>query len=91
MTERSPSPPPLIEASHQPTDSLWAEVFHQGAYDLLSKPFESVEVMRLVSMAWLQWREQVAKARRMGSLSGRAQPSAPGRLNSDGLGDRRLP
>ena len=56
-----PSPPLLVVTAHDPPDSLWAEVLNLGAYDVLSKPFDRNEVTRIVSLAWLHWREQTAQ------------------------------
>jgi DNA-binding response OmpR family regulator len=56
--------PLLIVAAPYPTDSLWAEALNLGAYDVLSKPLDAAEVLRIVSLAWLYWHEQTATARR---------------------------
>jgi len=31
---------------------LWAEVLNLGGYDVLAKPFNSNEFIRVISMAW---------------------------------------
>jgi DNA-binding NtrC family response regulator len=51
-------PPKVIIASRQADDRMWAEVLHQGGYDVLPLPLESGEVVRTVSMAWLEWRHE---------------------------------
>jgi DNA-binding NtrC family response regulator len=51
-------PPKVIVASRQADDRLWADVLHQGGYDVLPMPLESSEVLRTVSMAWLEWRRE---------------------------------
>ena len=51
-------PPKVIIASRQADDRMWAEVLHQGGYDVLPLPLESGEVIRTVSMAWLEWRHE---------------------------------
>ena len=56
-------PPLLIVAARHATDSLWAEALNLGAYDVLSKPFDRAEVARIVSLAWLYWREQMVQSR----------------------------
>jgi len=53
-------PPRLIVASRLADDSLWAEVLDSGGYDVLSMPFEPREVIRVVSLAWRQWRTELA-------------------------------
>ena len=51
------APPLLVVTSKNADDSLWAEVLNLGAYDVLSKPFDRAEVMRIISLAWLHWKE----------------------------------
>ncbi len=58
-----PYPPLLVVTSRDADDSLWAEVLNLGAYDVLSKPFDRAEVTRIISLAWLHWKEQMARAR----------------------------
>ncbi|MBZ5625764.1 MAG: hypothetical protein LAQ69_44800 [Acidobacteriia bacterium] len=45
------NPPPLIVADRLADERLWAEVLNVGAYDLLIKPFDDAELLRVVSMA----------------------------------------
>ena len=56
-------PPLLVVTSKHADDSLWAEVLNLGAYDVLSKPFDRAEVTRIISLAWLHWKEELAHAR----------------------------
>ena len=46
-----------------------------GAYDVLSKPFDRAEVLRIISLAWLHWKEEAstktAEARRVYGCRGR--------------------
>lgn len=58
-----PFPPLLVVASKNADDSLWAEVLNLGAYDVLSKPFDRAEVTRIISLAWLHWKEQMSLRR----------------------------
>jgi DNA-binding response OmpR family regulator len=44
-------PPQLIVTSRNADDRLWAEALNMGAYDVLSQPFERVEVARAVESA----------------------------------------
>jgi DNA-binding response OmpR family regulator len=44
-------PPPLIVADRLADEALWAEVLNLGGYDLLMKPFDTREVLRIVSLA----------------------------------------
>lgn len=49
-------PPRLIVVSATADDRLWGEVLDQGGYDVLGKPFDAREVIRVVSLAWRQWK-----------------------------------
>jgi len=51
-----PERPILIVASRLADESFWAEVLNLGAYDVLMKPFDATEVFRVVSLAWLSWK-----------------------------------
>ena len=53
---RLPERPVLIVASRLADESFWAEVLNLGAYDVLMKPFDATEVFRVVSLAWLSWK-----------------------------------
>lgn len=53
-----PHPPRLIVYAASADERLWAEVLDQGGYDVLTQPFEAPEVMRVVSLAWRQWKEE---------------------------------
>ena len=55
-------PPVLIVASRTADEYLWAEALNLGAYDVLSKPYYPAEVVRVLSMAWLQWMNRRAPA-----------------------------
>ena len=58
MLERTkllPTPPLLIVTSQLADEYLWAEALNLGAYDVAAKPFDSQEVRRIISFAWLHW------------------------------------
>jgi DNA-binding NtrC family response regulator len=57
-----PDPPYLVVASRLADEYLWAEALNLGAYDVLAKPYETGEVVRVLSSAWLhrQHRRPVA-------------------------------
>jgi FixJ family two-component response regulator len=55
------NPPCLIVSSNLADERLWAEVLNEGGYDLLPKPFESKEVTRVISLAWLHWKNQLER------------------------------
>ena len=48
--------PLVIVTSHQVDDYLWAEALNLGAYGVLAKPFDVVEVRRTLSSAALNWK-----------------------------------
>lgn len=50
-----PDPPLLIVTSRLADDSLWAEALNLGAWDVMAKPFEATEVIRILSSAWQHW------------------------------------
>jgi DNA-binding response OmpR family regulator len=45
-------PPRMIVTSRLADERLWAEVLNLGGYDLLAKPFDASEVVRVVGTAW---------------------------------------
>jgi CheY-like chemotaxis protein len=51
-------PPYLIVTSRLADDCLWAEALNLGAHDVLAKPFDRSEVVRVMSLAWLKWQEK---------------------------------
>jgi len=46
---------PLIVTSRLADERLWAEVLNLGGYDLLAKPFDQSEVIRVIDMALRRW------------------------------------
>jgi DNA-binding response OmpR family regulator len=50
-----PDPPSFIVTSGLADDRLWAEALNLGAFDVLAKPFDSTETMRVVGAAWRAW------------------------------------
>jgi DNA-binding response OmpR family regulator len=46
------NPPPVVVASRQADERLWAEVLNLGGFDVLLKPFENMEVRRVMNMAF---------------------------------------
>ncbi len=50
-----PDPPSLIVTSRLADERLWAEALNLGAYDVLAKPFDRTEAMRVVGAAWRVW------------------------------------
>lgn len=54
-TEALEVPPRLIIVSRLADEHLWAEVLNLGGYDVLMKPFDFKEVLRVVSLAQDGW------------------------------------
>lgn len=61
-----PDPPYLIVTSRIADERLWAEALNLGAYDVLAKPFDGMEVTRIVNMAWLRWKSRYGIPRGVG-------------------------
>ena len=60
-----PDPPLLIVTSRLADERLWAEALNLGAYDVLAKPFNAPEVIRVLNSAWDHWRHRhESRARR---------------------------
>jgi DNA-binding NtrC family response regulator len=77
-TRQLMNPPLLIVTSRLADEYLWAEALNLGAHDVLAKPFEPEEVMRVVGLACLRWQRE-------------RQPQSPsGRQRSATNGSRRL-
>ena len=51
-----PKPPHLIVSSWDADEALWAEVLNLGGYDVLARPYDPREVVRVLSLAWLNWK-----------------------------------
>lgn len=45
------NPPPVVVVSRLADERLWAEVLNWGGFDVLLKPFEPSEVVRVMGMA----------------------------------------
>src|SRR5947208_9121743 len=50
--------PAFILTSRLADEQLWMEALNRGADDVLAKPFNRDEVLRSVSLAWLNWRHK---------------------------------
>ena len=57
-----PNPPFLIVTSRLADDRLWSEALNLGAYDVLAKPFDPNEVVRVLTMAWMRWSERSTRS-----------------------------
>jgi DNA-binding NtrC family response regulator len=70
-------PPLLIVTSRLADERLWAEALNLGAYDVLSKPYDVSEVVRVVSIAWMTWAKRHAGTPGAETHTGIALPPAP--------------
>jgi DNA-binding NtrC family response regulator len=50
-------PPLVIVTSRLADDRLWAEALNLGAYDVIAKPFDASEVIRIAGLAYARWRQ----------------------------------
>jgi DNA-binding NtrC family response regulator len=57
-TSRFPDPPLLIVTSRLADERLWAEALNLGAWDVLAKPFDADEVVRVVDIARQHWQDR---------------------------------
>ncbi len=57
-----PAPPCVIVTSRLAGDRLWMDLLNEGAFDLLSKPFDPSEVMRIIHSAWVHWQNRYGLA-----------------------------
>jgi DNA-binding NtrC family response regulator len=57
-TRKMAAPPCVIVTSRMAGDRRWAEVLQEGAFDLLCKPFDESDVMRIVHSAWIHWQNR---------------------------------
>lgn len=62
VTRDLPAPPCLIVTSRNADDRLWAELLHHGVFDLIAKPFDTSEVVRIVHSAWIHWQNRYGAA-----------------------------
>lgn len=59
-----PNAPSLIVVSRLADDRVWAEALNLGAWDVLAKPFDHIEVIRSVKSAWQHWHDQIHRCTR---------------------------
>lgn len=52
----------VIVLAGRADDHIWSEVLDSGGYDVLTKPFDAMEAVRVISLAWRQWRDSAARA-----------------------------
>jgi CheY-like chemotaxis protein len=57
-----PAPPCVIVTSRLAGDGLWMKLLSEGAFDLLSKPIDPSDVMRIIHSAWVHWQNSYGLA-----------------------------
>jgi DNA-binding response OmpR family regulator len=74
------APPRLIVTAREPNERLWAQVLEAGGYDLLATPWDSREVLKVISLAWRAWefaaRSASGRTRSVGMANALAQAAA---------------
>jgi len=77
-----PDPPLLIVTSRLADERLWAEAVNLGAWDVLAKPFDAEETIRIVNVAWQHWQDRpgfnISRTKQRKSASGTGQMAATG-------------
>lgn len=69
-----PEAPYFVVTSRFADDYLWAEALNLGAYDVLAKPFNPIELTRSLSIAWqhCETRREVKRVRSIASTAAAA-------------------
>jgi DNA-binding NtrC family response regulator len=79
-----PDPPLLIVTSEPADERLWAEAPNLGAYDVLAKPFDATEVIRILSLAWQHWQDRYgvyrSRTKQRTAAAGKAESTVEERL-----------
>jgi CheY-like chemotaxis protein len=52
------TPPCVIVTSVSADDREWTELLNAGAFDLLAKPFDKSNVIRILHSAWVHWQSR---------------------------------
>ena len=52
------APPCVIVTSQLAGDREWTEILNAGAFDLLAKPFDKSNVIRILHSAWVHWQSR---------------------------------
>ncbi len=77
-----PDPPLLIVTSRLADERLWAEALNLGAWDVLAKPFDADEVIRIVTIACQHWQDRhrvyISRTKQRKSANGSGRLAATG-------------
>ncbi|HEV2322438.1 MAG TPA: response regulator [Terracidiphilus sp.] len=71
LADAIPAPPLLIVVSVHADEYLWVEALNLGAYDVIAKPFNTLEVTRVMSAAWNKWAHSAVQRKSMGASARR--------------------
>jgi DNA-binding response OmpR family regulator len=77
-----PDPPLFIVTSRLADERLWAEALNLGAWDVLAKPFDANEVLRIAGIARQHW--QVRHGARFSRTEQRKSANGSGQLAATG-------
>ena len=61
--DQLPEAIPFVVCGDSPDLDLWAEAINEWAFDVLSKPFDTLEVLRTVPASWQYYRHRSAGSR----------------------------
>ena len=67
-----PNAPSLIVTSRLADEHLWAEALNLGAWDVLAKPFDRMEVIRSIKSAWQHWHDKASLGKSAGQMASAA-------------------
>jgi len=77
-----PDPPLFIVTSRLADERLWAEALNLGAWDVLAKPFDADEAIRIVGIAAQHWQDRhgvyTGRTRQRKSANGSGHLAATG-------------
>jgi DNA-binding response OmpR family regulator len=77
-----PDPPLLIVTSRLADERLWAEALNLGAWDVLAKPFDANEVIRIAGIAGQHWQDRhgvyISRTKQRKSANGSGHLAATG-------------
>lgn len=63
IAESLHQPPMFVVVSEAADQYLWAEVLNLGGYDVLAKPFDRGELLRVIGMSWRHWKRRQDEVR----------------------------
>ena len=67
LADGLPCPPLVIVTSTHADEYLWVEALNLGAHDVIAKPFDTVELTRVLSTAWMKWEHSEVRRKGIGA------------------------